>query len=345
MNYMSGNNRQETFIIAELSCNHLQDFDLAKKTILAASEAGANALKLQTDNPDGGITIKSSEPAFIIASGTPWDGQSLYELYKKTYTPWEWHQPLLELIASLNMVGFSTPSDPKGVDFLESLGVPIYKIASFEITDIPLIEYAATKGKPMIISTGIADICDIQAAVEACRRVGNNNITLLQCTSSYPAPAEMANLQMIPNLAETFGVTSGLSDHTLGTAVAVAAVALGATMVEKHIILDRKLGGPDSEFSVEPTEFKKMVDDIRTVERALGCVDYSMTEKKLANRKLSRSLFVVEDIMAGDYITSENVRSIRPSDGLHPRHLSSVIGKQAVRNLTRGEPLGWEMIS
>ena len=220
----------------------------------------------------------------------------------------------------------------------------MYKIDSFEITDIPLIEYAAAKGKPMIMSTGIAYAGDIQAAVDACRRVGNNEITLLQCTSSYPAPVELANLRMIPNLAETFGVKSGLSDHTPGSAVAVAAVALGATMVEKHFILDRNLGGPDAAFSMEPEEFKRMVDEMRIVEKALGRVDYSLTEKKKASRKFARSLFVVEDVAAGAELTVENIRSIRPGDGMHPKHLPEILGRRAARDLKRGEPLGWGMI-
>jgi pseudaminic acid synthase len=220
----------------------------------------------------------------------------------------------------------------------------MYKIASFEITDIPLIEYAAAKGKPMVISTGIADAGDIQLAVDACRRAGNDDITLLQCTSSYPAPVELANLRMIPNLAETFRVKSGLSDHTPGSAVAVGAVALGATMVEKHFILNRDLGGPDASFSMEPAEFKHMVNEIRTVEKALGTVDYSLTEKKRESRKLARSLFVVEDIAAGDEFTSQNVRSIRPGDGLHPQYLPEVLGRSAARSLVRGEPLSWDMV-
>jgi pseudaminic acid synthase len=220
----------------------------------------------------------------------------------------------------------------------------MYKIASFEITDIPLIDYTAAKGKPMIISTGIADAGDIQLAVDACRRLANNDITLLQCTSSYPAPVELANLHMIPNLAETFGVKSGLSDHTPGSTVAVAGVALGATMVEKHFILDRNLGGPDASFSMEPHEFKQMVDEIRIVEKALGTVDYSLTEKKRTSRKLARSLFVVKDVPAGAELTEQNVRSIRPGDGMHPKHFSEVLGRRATRNLKRGEPLSWRMI-
>jgi len=332
------------WVIAELSANHVGSLDTAMKTVQAAAEAGANAIKLQTYTADT-MTIESDRPEFTSATeGTLWEGRTLYDLYQEAYTPWEWHAELQELAQSLGLIFFSSPFDPTAVDFLETLNVPIYKIASFEITDIPLIEYTASKGKPMIISTGIADAGDIQMAVDACRRVGNNDITLLQCTSSYPAPAELANLRMIPNLAETFGVKSGLSDHTPGSTVAIAAVALGATMVEKHFILDRTLGGPDAAFSMEPAEFKQMVDEIRVVEKALGRVDYSLTEKKRDSRKFARSLFVVEDVPNGFELTVENVRSIRPGDGMHPKHLPEVLGKRAARALKRGEPLTWRMI-
>ncbi len=333
----------EVFVVAELSANHRQDFSLAKESVHAIADAGASAVKLQTQRPEL-ITLESDSDVFRIDSATLWDGRTLFDLYEEVHTPWEWHAELKELAESLGLTFFSSPFDPTAVDFLETLNVPLYKIASFEITDIPLIEYTASKGKPMIISTGIADAGDIQLAVDACRRMGNNDITLLQCTSSYPAPAELANLRMIPNLAETFGVKSGLSDHTPGSTVAVAAVALGATMVEKHFILDRSLGGPDAAFSMEPDEFKQMVDEIRIVEKALGRVDYSLTEKKRSSRKFARSLFVVEDIPAGGELTSENVRSIRPGDGMHPKHLAEVLGRHAARDLKRGEPLGWRML-
>lgn len=334
-----------TMVVAELSANHRQQLDTARETIRAIAKTGADAVKLQTYTPDT-LTLDSDGAPFTKATkGTIWEGRNLHDLYAEAYTPWEWHAELKELIESLGMAFFSTPFDPSAVDFLEDLGVPMYKIASFEITDIPLIEYAAAKGKPMVISTGIADAGDIQLAVDACRRVGNDDITLLQCTSSYPAPVELANLRMIPNLAETFGVKSGLSDHTPGSAVAVGAVALGATMVEKHLILDRNLGGPDASFSMEPGEFKQMVGDIRIVEKALGKVDYSLTEKKSSARKLSRSLFVVKDTPAGAELTPDNLRSVRPGDGMHPKHLSEVLGLRAGRDLKRGEPLKWEMIS
>lgn len=334
----------QTLVVAELSANHMGKIDTAKDSIKAAAEAGADAVKLQTYTADT-MTIRSNEPKFVdCLVGTLWEGRNLHDLYQEAYTPWEWHAELKVLTESLGMTFFSTPFDYSAVDFLEGLHVAMHKIASFEITDIPLIEYVASKGKPMILSTGVADAGDIQLAVDACRRMGNNEITLLQCTSSYPAPVELANLRMIPNLAETFGVKSGLSDHTLGSTVAVAAVALGATMVEKHFILDRDLGGPDAVFSMEPDEFKRMVDEIRIVEKALGRVDYSLSDKKRAGRKFARSLFVVEDVPAGTELTAQNVRSIRPGDGMHPKHLAEVLGRRAARDLKRGEPLGWGMM-
>jgi len=334
----------ESFIIAEISANHNGSKETALDTVRAIAQTGADAVKLQTYTADT-LTIDHNGPEFLAATkGTIWEGRTLHDLYSEAYTPWEWHAELKDLAESLGLQCFSSPFDPTAVDFLETLNVPMYKIASFEITDIPLIEYTASKGKPLIISTGIADAGDIQMAVDACRRMGTNDITLLQCTSSYPAPVELANLRMIPNLAETFGVKSGLSDHTPGSAVAVAAVALGAVVVEKHFILDRSLGGPDAAFSMEPDEFKRMVDDIRIVEKALGRVDYSLTEKKQASRKLARSLFVVEDVPAGAALTAENVRSIRPGDGMHPKYLPEVLGKRAVRDLKRGEPVScWEI--
>lgn len=333
-----------TFIVAELSANHRHKKEIAEKTIKAIADTGADAVKLQTYTADT-LTIDSRRPEFLAATkGTIWEGRSLYDLYKEAYTPWEWHSELKELAESLGLTFFSSPFDPTAVDFLEDLNVPMYKIASFEITDIPLIEYTASKGKPIIISTGIADAGDIQLAVDACRRMGNEEITLLQCTSSYPAPPESANLKMIPNLAETFGVSSGLSDHTMGSAVSVAGVALGATMIEKHFILDRSLGGPDASFSMEPREFKQMVEDIRIVEKALGKIDYNLTEKKRKSRKFSRSLFVVEDVPAGAKLTKDNIRSIRPGDGLHPKYFPQVLGFKAARDLKKGDPLRWNKI-
>lgn len=330
-------------VIAEISANHGHDLSVAKRTIEAVKESNADAVKIQTYTPDT-MTINCNSKLFTINQGTLWDGRTLYDLYKEAYTPWEWHDELRDLAESLGLIFFSTPFDLSAVDFLEDKHVPWYKIASFEITDIPLIEYTASKGKPMIISTGIADAGDIQLAVDACRRAGNDDITLLQCTSSYPAPVERSNLRMIPNLADTFGVKSGLSDHTIGSAAAVAAVALGATMIEKHFILDRSIGGPDASFSMEPEEFKTMVEEIRTVEKALGGIDYSLTEAKKNSRKFSRSLFVVQDIPAGGVITEENVRSIRPGDGMHPKYLSEILGKKAAVDLKRGDPLSFRAI-
>jgi len=333
------------FIVAELSCNHLQRYDLAVETIKAMKVAGADAVKLSLDDPDGGITIDCDKEYFQISEGTPWDGKTLYQLYKnETYTPWDWHAKLMKLTSELGMVSFSTPSCKKSVDFLESIGNPIYKIASFEITDIGLIEYVAAKKKPIMISTGIASFSDIEEAVAACHRVGNNDITLLKCVSTYPAQLDEINLKVIPDLREKFGVKVGLSDHSLNTDIVVAAVALGACVVEKHVILDRKLGGPDAEFSLMPDEFGEMVRAIRSVEKALGKVDYNVTMRMQKSRVFSRSLFVVEDIKRGDLITEQNVRSIRPGHGLHPRYLKEILGKYASHDLKKGTPFFRSMI-
>ncbi len=331
------------FIIAELSANHLQHFDLAVKTIQAMAESGADAVKLQTYTPDT-MTIDCENDYFRIKQGTLWDGTTFYNLYQKAYTPWEWHPKLKEVAEDLGLIFFSTPFDKTAVDFLEELGIPCYKIASFEITDIPLIEYVASKGKPIIISTGIATLADIEEAVAACRRVGNKQIVLLKCVSAYPTPLEEVNLRTIPHLAETFGVTVGLSDHTLSSSVAVAAVALGARIVEKHFILDRSLGGPDASFSLEPKEFKAMVQAIREVEKALGKISYELSERQKKAREFSRSLFVVKDVKAGELVTDENVRSIRPGYGLHPRYLKEVLGKRFRKDVPQGTPLDWNLL-
>lgn len=331
------------FIVAELSANHQQNFDLAVKTIRAMKEAGADAVKLQTYTPDT-ITIDCNNEYFQIKQGTLWDGKTFYELYKKAYTPWEWQPKLKEIAEDLGLIFFSTPFDKTAVDFLEEMNVPVYKIASFEITDIPLIEYVASKGKPMIISTGIATLCDIEEAVEACKRVGNDQIILLKCTSAYPAPLDDVNLKTIPNMAETFNCMVGLSDHTLGISVPIAAVALGAKVIEKHFILSKDIETPDRDFSLTPDEFKEMVKAIREVEKALGKVSYELTEKMRKGRVFSRSLFVVKDVKAGEEITEENVRSIRPGYGLHPRYLRKIIGHTAACDIKTGTPLKWEMI-
>jgi pseudaminic acid synthase len=334
----------KTFIIAELSANHGQNLEHALATVRAAKACGADAIKIQTYTADT-MTLDCDNEYFQINQGTIWDGTTLYKLYQQAYTPWEWHQTIKDEAHKEGLIFFSTPFDNSAVDFLETLQVPLYKIASFEITDIPLIEYTASKGKPMIISTGIATLADIEAAVDACRRVGNHDITLLKCTSSYPAPVAEANLLTIPNLAETFNVKAGLSDHTLGHAVAIAAVALGARVIEKHFIIDRAIGGPDASFSMTPDEFKLMVDGIREAELALGRVSYTLTDNIIKNRKFSRSLFVAKDIKAGETITSHNIKSVRPNDGLPPGAINQVLGKTAKKDLNAGTPLSWDLLT
>lgn len=336
-------NNQPTFIIAELSANHLQKFDLAVDTIRAIKESGADAVKLQTYTPDT-ITIDCNNNYFQIKQGTIWDGKTLYELYKEAYTPWEWQPKLKEVAEDLGLIFFPSPFDKTAVDFLEGINVPAYKVASFEITDIPLIEYIASKGRPVIISTGIATLCDIEEAVNACRRMGNNRIALLKCTSAYPAPLEEMNLMTIPNLAETFKTIVGLSDHTLGVSVPIASVALGGRIIEKHFILDRGLGGPDAAFSLEPVEFRAMVKGVREVEAALGKVNYQRSERIKRSRELARSLFIVKDVKKGEILAHENIRSIRPGYGLHPRYLNEVLGKKVSRDIKRGTPLSWAFI-
>lgn len=332
-----------SFIVAELSANHQQDFEIAVKTIKAISEAGANAVKLQTYTPDT-ITIDCDNEYFRIKHGTLWDGQVLYELYRQAYTPWEW-QPKLKAIAEEHgLVCFSTPFDRSAVDFLETMTVPAYKVASLEITDIPLIEYVASKGKPIILSTGIATLADIQDAVAACRGVGNDQIAILKCISSYPTALEEVNLRTVPHMRDSFKTLVGISDHTLGFAVPVASVALGATIIEKHFILDRKLGGPDAAFSLEPVEFKNMVTAIREVEKALGEVTYDLTPGALIASGFARSLFVTRDIAKDEVFTIENVRSIRPGQGMRPKYLSRIIGKRARKDITKGTPLDWDLV-
>jgi pseudaminic acid synthase len=331
-------NREKTLIIAELSANHGGDYETAAATIRAAAEAGADAVKLQTYTPDT-ITLDCDSEHFCVGPGTPWEGRTLHDLYREAHTPWEWHEGLIRTAAGQGLICFSSPFDATAVDFLEGLHVPAYKIASFEITDIPLIEYAASKGKPMLISTGIATLDEIEGAVDACRRMGNERITLLQCTSAYPARAEEANLLRIPDLRARFGTAVGLSDHTLGHTVAAAAVALGACVIEKHLILSRSIGGPDAAFSMEPDEFRAMTAAIRQTEAALGEASYELSRQALAGRRFARSLFVVEDIAKGEPLTGRNIRSIRPSDGLPPKYLPLVLGRRALRDLKRGTPL------
>ena len=335
--------KNPTFIIAELSANHMNDFDIAVKTIAAMAQSGADAVKFQTFTPDT-ITLDCDNEYFQIKQGTLWDGQVLHDLYEDAYMPWDWQPKLKRIAEDLGLIVFSSPFDKTSVDFLEDMDVPAYKIASFEITDIPLIEYVAGKGKPIIISTGIASIEDIELAVQTCLNAGNNQICLLKCTSSYPAPLEEINLNTILDMSDKFHCIIGLSDHTVGGEVSIASVALGAKIIEKHFILDRNLGGPDSEFSMEPHEFKQMVDSVRNVEKALGKVSYDLTDKIKANREFSRSLFVVEDIENGDIITEDNVRSIRPGFGLHPKYFNRILGKRVNKNLKKGTPFDLSFI-
>lgn len=337
-------NPDRCFIIAELSANHGHSLETALATVRAAKASGADAIKIQTYTADT-ITLDCDNEYFQINQGTIWDGTTLYKLYQEAYTPWEWHAAIQAEAQKEGLVFFSTPFDVTAVDFLEDLDVPLYKIASFEITDIPLIEYAASKGKPMIISTGIATLADIDAAVQACRRMDNHDITLLKCTSSYPAPVEEANLLTMPNMKQTFGVEVGLSDHTLGEAVAMAATALGARVIEKHFILDRAIGGPDASFSITPAEFTQMVEGIRQVEAALGEVNYSLSAKATLNRQFSRSLFVCQEMKAGEEFTPLNLRSIRPAHGLPPVHLPSLLGRRANQDIPAGTPLDWSLVS
>lgn len=340
---MNAITHKKTLIIAELSANHGHDIENALKTVRAAKECGADAIKIQTYTADT-ITLNCNNEYFQIKQGTIWDGTTLYKLYQEAYTPWEWHAAIQAEAEKQGLIFFSTPFDFTAVDFLENLNVPLYKIASFEITDIPLIEYTASKGKPMIISTGIASISDIDEAVNACKRMGNHDITLLKCTSSYPAPVEEANLLTIPNLAQTFGVKVGLSDHTMGHAVALAAVALGAEVIEKHFIIDRSIGGPDASFSMTPDEFRVLVENIRIVEAAMGKVSYELTEKIKNSRKFSRSLFACTNIKKGETITAENIKSVRPSDGLLPKYYRNVIGMTAKNDIPAGTPLSWNLL-
>ena len=331
------------FVIAELSANHGGDINIALETVRAAKRAGADAIKIQTYTADT-ITLNCRTKYFKINQGTHWDGIYLYDLYKDASLPWDWHSQIFNVAKDEGLLCFSSPFDHSAIDFLEELGTPIYKIASFEITDIPLIEYAASKGKPMIISTGIAEISDIELAIETCKKVGNNDITILKCTSAYPADPKDANLLSIPDIKSRFGVKVGLSDHTMGIEAAVVATALGASVIEKHFILNKTIGGPDAHFSLDEKEFTEMVKAIRTAEQMLGKVDYEMTEKKKKSREFSRSLFVIKDVKSGERITTENVRSIRPGFGIHPKFLSEIIGKVFTKDIEKGTPMSFELI-
>jgi pseudaminic acid synthase len=330
------------YVIAEISANHHQNFEQAVKIIHAAKDAGADAVKLQTYTPDT-MTIASNRPEFQIA-GTIWNGRNLYELYGEAYTPWEWQPRLKEVANSLTLDLFSTPFDATAVDFLEKMQVPAYKLASFELTDIPLIQEMARTGKPLIISTGMATIEEIEEAVQAARRAGAEQIALLKCTSGYPALPEEMNLRTIPELARRFDAPVGLSDHTLDASAAIAAVALGACIIEKHLTLSRAEPGPDSAFSLEPQEFKAMVDAVRIAEKSLGEVHFGVSPKEASSRAFRRSLFVVQDVRRGEVFTTANIRSIRPGYGLHTRHLNEVLGQQAACDIDRGTPLSWELV-
>src|SRR5579864_7406732 len=332
------------YVIAEISANHHQNFDEAVNIIRAAKDAGADAVKLQTYTPDT-MTIASDRREFCIGGGTIWDGRNLYDLYSEAYTPWDWQPKLKQFANDLGLDLFSTPFDASAVEFLEKMEVPAHKLASFELVDLPLIRILARTGKPLIISTGMASVEEIEEAVRTARESGATQIALLKCTSAYPAAAEEMNLRTIPELSRRFGVPAGLSDHTTGIAVPVAAVALGACIVEKHITLSRSVSGPDSAFSLEPPEFKAMVDAVRVAEKALGEIHFGVSDKEASSRVFRRSLFVVENLKRGELFTTENVRAIRPGHGLHTRHLQEVLGRHAARDIERGSPLSWDLVN
>ncbi|MDE6025333.1 MAG: pseudaminic acid synthase [Lachnospiraceae bacterium] len=331
------------FIIAEMSANHMQDIERAKKIILEAKNSGADAVKIQTYRPDT-ITVDCRGDEFLCALGNSWDGMNLFELYKSAYTPWEWHGELFDYAKKIGIPMFSTPFDLSAVDFLRQFDMPAYKIASYEINDIPLIKKTAKEMKPIIISTGLATLSDIELAVDTCRKVGNNQITLLKCVSEYPTPYEDINLKTMVNMKETFGCEVGLSDHSLGSSVPVAAVALGAKVIEKHFTLSRADGGADAVFSMEPEEFSKMVEDVRNVAKALGSVTYTLTQGQQKSKELSRSLYIVEDVKTGEVLNEHNMKSIRPGYGLHTKYYEKLLGKKVKKDLKKGTALDWSYI-
>ena len=326
--------KSQVFIIAELSANHNGSLETAIETIKAAKRAGANCIKLQTYTADT-MTIPCDREDFVI-TGTIWDGSNLHKLYQQAYTPWEWHKDLFRVAKEEGLICFSSPFDKSAVDFLEDLDVPAYKIASFEITDIPLIEYVASKGKPIIMSTGIAELEDIELALDACQRMGNNDVVLLKCTSSYPAPVEEANMVMIKKFKDEFNVYSGLSDHTMGATVPIVATTMGARVIEKHFILDRSIGGPDATFSMNEQEFTHMVKSVREAEKAVGKVSFDLTEKQRKGKQFARSLYIVKDVKKGDVLSEDNMRSIRPGFGLHPKFYNELLGKKVNQDLLTG---------
>lgn len=332
-----------TFIVAEMSANHLMDFDRAVAIMQAAKDAGADAIKIQTYTPDT-ITLDCDDPCFQITQGTIWDGTTLHKLYQTAYTPWEWQPKLKEIAEEMGLIFFSSPFDLTSVDFLEKIDVPVYKVASFEINDIPMIKKIAKLGKPIIMATGIAYMSDIELALKTCKEAGNENVILLKCCSAYPAPYEDINLKTIPSMKETFDCVVGLSDHTMGTAVAGAGVALGAKVVEKHLTLSRADGGADAAFSMEPQEFKEMVDNIRMIEKAVGKVTYDLTDKQQHSRDHARSLFVAKDMKRGDVFTEENLRSVRPSCGLHTKYYEELLGKKIGKDAKMGTPMSWDLV-
>lgn len=335
-------NGHPTYIIAEMSANHAGDIERAKEIIHAAKEAGADCIKIQTYTPDT-ITIDCDLPYFHISDGT-WNGENLYQLYQKAFTPWEWQRELKEEADKLQIDFFSSPFDNTAVDFLEEIGVEFYKIASFELVDIPLIEYVASKKKPIIMSTGMATLAEIDEAVAAVRGQGNDDLALLRCASAYPAITDEMNLRTMKNMKETFGVPVGLSDHSMGAVGAVTAVALGASIIEKHFCLDRAIENPDSSFSMNPSEFKQMVKDVRQAEMAIGCVKYGPTRQEMGNLQFRRSIFCVKDIKKGEKITKDNVRIIRPGYGLVPKYYNEIMGQKALQDIRRGTPLQFDMI-
>lgn len=334
---------QGVYLIAEMSANHLQDKNRAKEIIKVAKESGADAVKLQTYRPDT-LTLNCRREEFLATPGSPWEGRNLYELYQEAYTPWEWHGELFDYAKEIGITCFSTPFDLTSVDFLHEFDVPAYKIASYELNDIPLIKKVAGEGKPIIMSTGMADLSDITLAVETCKQAGNEQVILLKCVSEYPAPYEDMNLRTIENMGETFDCITGLSDHSLGSCVSIASIVLGAKVIEKHFTLKRSDGGPDAMFSMESEEFAQLARDLRNVEKAVGHVTYSLTERQLKSRERARSLYISEDIKKGEIFTESNIKSVRPGYGLHTKYYETVLGRHAKQDLQMGTALKWDYI-
>lgn len=333
-----------TFIIAELSANHGGNLEIALETVRAAKRAGADAIKIQTYAPDT-MTLDADNEDFFINQGTQWDGRTLYNLYEEAMLPWEWHQAIFDVAKQEGLICFSTPFDETAVDFLEKLGNPIYKIASFEIQHIPLLKKVANTGKPIIISTGIAEKEDIELALKTCKDCGNHQIILLKCTSAYPAPPEEANLKMIQQLRLDFNVLTGLSDHSLGVQIPIISVGLGARVIEKHFILNKSVGGPDASFSLDENEFKEMVDGVRMAEKALGKVDYKLGDKSIRNKAFGRSIYVSNDVNSNEKVTNKNIKVVRPGMGLHPKFFEELIGKRFNKPLKKGDRLSLDDVT